>query len=312
MTLRRIVSTGLVAFLVVATAVAFAVTERLKLVRTPITGPRVDKFFSPVCRCPKRETEIRFRLRRADRLTLAIVDDDREVVRTLFEAQPRRPGVVLEPWDGRDDTGAVVPEGTYRPRLRLLDDRRTIVLPTEIRVDMTRPRIRLLSLRPRVFSPDRDGRRERVIVRYRANERARGLLFVDGRRVERTRTQQPESQMDWFGKVDGRTLRAGVYRIAVGAEDLAGNVSREMPTALVRIRYVELARDAVRVRPGARFRVRVLTDSPSVRWRLAGRTGLAPSRRLVLRAPRSPGRYRLFVSAKGHGDSARLVVRRGG
>lgn len=312
MTLRRVVSVGLVAFLVVATAVAFAVTERLKLVHTPITGPRVDKYFSPVCECPKRTARIRFRLRRADRLTLAVVDDDGEVVRTLFESQRRRPGLVVTPWDGRDETGAVVPEGTYRPRLRLLDDRKTIVLPTEIRVDVTRPQIRLLSVRPRVFSPNGDGRREWIRARYRASERARGLIFANGRLVNGpTLRYRPEWQLDWFGRRHRRGVPAGSYRITLRAEDRAGNVSAPTFPVRVRVRYVELGRTTIRVRAGSRFRVRVSTDSPSVRWRLAGRAGVAARNRLVLRAPARPGRYRLFVAVKGRADSAHVVVTRG-
>ncbi len=49
-----------------------------------------------------------------------------------------------------------MPEGRYRPRVHLASERRTIVLPNPIRVDVTPPQIELRSLRPRVFSPDGD------------------------------------------------------------------------------------------------------------------------------------------------------------
>jgi hypothetical protein len=59
-----------------------------------------------------------------------------------------------------------------------------------------------------------------------------------------------------------------------------------------------------------RFGVGVISDARSVRWRFAGGTGTAEPGVLVLRAPRRPGRYRLFVEANGHGARADVVVRR--
>ena len=43
----RLAPAALVAALLVATSAAFVVTEKLKLTRNPIVGPRVDKIFSP-------------------------------------------------------------------------------------------------------------------------------------------------------------------------------------------------------------------------------------------------------------------------
>ena len=50
--LPRVLSTVLVLGLLVGTAAAFAVTERLKLVPSPIIAPKVTEAFSPVCDCP--------------------------------------------------------------------------------------------------------------------------------------------------------------------------------------------------------------------------------------------------------------------
>ena len=58
--------TVLVVLLIVATAGAFGRTELLKLETNPVSGPRVDKEFSPVCRCASGLARISFRLRRAD------------------------------------------------------------------------------------------------------------------------------------------------------------------------------------------------------------------------------------------------------
>ncbi len=307
--MARLLPTLLVLALLGGAAAAFGVTERLKLTRSPITSTRVPhKVISPVCECDKRVAVVRFAVRREGRVWVSFVDEDGRVVRSL----PRRTGsgTMRFEWDGRDAGGAVVPEGSYRPRVRLPDERRTILLPNPIRVDVTPPRIRLVDVRPdRHFSPDGDGRNERVKVRYEVNEPAHGLLLVNGRRELRSRAQRREWGVEWFGRRNGRGLPRGDYRLALAAEDLAGNVSAPGPAFSVTIRYVELARDVVRARAGTRFGVGVLSDARTVRWRFAGRTGTRSAGLLVLRAPRKPGRYTLFVEANRRADRATVVVR---
>jgi hypothetical protein len=114
--------------------------------------------------------------------------------------------------------------------------------------------------------------------------------------------------MSWYGKIGGRSVRPGRYRLSVGAVDTAGNESTERVRLTVQVRYIELARDTIRAKARVRFGVRVDTDARSYRWVFAGRMGRSSSRLLVLRAPRA-GRYRLFVEANGHADSASVIVR---
>ena len=66
-----------------ATAAAFAVTERLKLERSPITGTRVDRVFSPVCECARDDAQISFVMRRPDSVSLQILDSRRRPIRRL-------------------------------------------------------------------------------------------------------------------------------------------------------------------------------------------------------------------------------------
>jgi hypothetical protein len=249
--LARLLPTLLVLALLAATAAAFAVAERLKLERPPIAAPEIDKVFSPVCRCPTDDAEIAFRLRRSDTIQLAIVDDELRLVRRLVGSSRVPAGPFETTWDGRDDDGALVPDGEYRPRLHLASDRRTIVLPNPIRVDTKAPRLRAVRARPTRFSPDGDGRRDRVDVFYRVNERASALLFLGDRRLVRKRHRPLEGKVEWFGLVRGRPLRAGTYRLELEAEDLAGN--RSAPASVtVRISYIEHARETIRVRRSRR------------------------------------------------------------
>ena len=59
---------ALVAALLVATALAFVYTEKLKLTLSPILGTKVDKVLSPVCDCETSAAAISFRLRKGDRI----------------------------------------------------------------------------------------------------------------------------------------------------------------------------------------------------------------------------------------------------
>lgn len=307
--MARILPIGLVVALLGGTAAAFAVTERLKLVRSPVAAREVTKVFSPVCGCDKERATIGFRLRKADRIDLAIVDGDNDVVRTIFTNRAAPVGPLEAEWDGRDDDGRVVPEGSYKPRLHFDEERRTIVLPNPIEVDTTAPRVSVRFLRPSVFSPDGDGRSDKVSVGYALDEPAHGVLFANGGQVAYTRAQRTEWKVDWNGVDEGRKLRPGPVELSLAGEDRAGNRSQPAAVGVVRLRYVELRRARVVVPPRVRFGIRVDTDARGYRWRLAGRTGRVSGPLLVLRAPVRPGRYTLFVEANGHADRAAVIVR---
>lgn len=299
-----------VAALLVATAVAFVYTEKLKLTPSPILGTRVDKAFSPVCDCDTDTATISFRLERRDVLTVDLIDGDGDIIRTLVRHRPEERGRVFFFWDGRDDAGRVVPEGSYRPRVHLEGERRTIVMPNPIRVDVTPPEVELVSVSPRVFSPDGDGRGDRVVIRYAVDEPASVLLYVDGEQRVRKRGQQKAGQLDWYGRVGGEPLPRGVYRVALGARDVAGNLGQRTPKRSVAIRYVALGRDRVEVAAGARFAVLVLSDAARIDWRLGARRGTARPGTLRVRAPLQPGRYTLAVTANGFSARAAVLVRR--
>jgi hypothetical protein len=296
--------------LLVATALAFAYTEQLKLTLSPILGTQVTKVFSPVCGCDTDAAVIAFRLREADRLDIEIIDEGGVLVRHLIEGLDYRRGPVQFVWNGRDDANATVPEGSYRPRVRLLRQRRTIVLPNPIRVDTTPPRVRLVDVAPRVFSPDGDRRADRVVVRYRVDEPAQVSLYVDGRQRVRKRGLKRVGTIDWYGQVEGTPLPRGVYRLSVGAVDVAGNAVARRPTRAVVIRSVALGRDRIRARPGARFAVLVSSDAARVEWKLGTRTGTARPGTLRLRAPLQPGRFTLTVTAVGQSARAAVIVLR--
>lgn len=317
--MRSVVVTVLVLALLGGTAAAFAVTEVLKLERSPVTAPRFTKHFSPVCGCPKNVALLSLRLRKADTVDASIVDSRGNTVRTLVEEEFHRRGPLTLEWHGLDDAGAQVPDGRYRLRLRLEDQHRTIVLPNPVLVDTQAPSARLVGIDPRVFSPDDDGRGDRVQVSYSADEPARGMLLVDGEMARTGRLRaEGRASMLWDGAVLGRAVGPGLYAVNLRVEDRAGNLSEPTETVSVRLRYVDLASGLVRVRRGGVLRFRVDTDAASIDWQLLRRRGARP---LVLVSGAAPGRissrlpfsirpgfYLLRVSTGGHVDQGAVRI----
>jgi hypothetical protein len=183
------------------------VTQRLKLEPSPISQTRVDKAFSPVCRCLSRVAHIDFSLRRADHLRVAIRIDGREV--TIANREFSK-GAVHVQWNGLDGNGAVVPDGIYYAVVHLRRAQRMIDLPNPIRVDTRPPTIALVGTR-------RSG--SRTIFTYRTSEPAHALLFVNGRRRVFTYSTRRHGRLPFYGKLSART------KLTLVAEDLAGNRS---------------------------------------------------------------------------------------
>jgi hypothetical protein len=303
---------GVVVVLLGATAVAFGRIEGLKLEPDPITGPAIDKRFSPTCRCPQHVAHISFRLVKAGRLTVSIIGADGRVRQTLARDRAFRSGRLNLTWSGRTHAGRVAPDGLYRVSVDLGSEDRTIVLPRGTVLDTKRPVVRLVSAAPRTFSPDGDYRRDSLVIRYTLSKPAHIRLTVDGVVAIRGRYARTSGRLYWSGAVHGRPLPAGAYRLALVAEDLAGNLSQPPTTFVARIRFVGLSRVLIRTRARATFGVRILSDAATVHWRFLSKTGVVKAGvvkpgRLVLRAGR-PGRYRLRVEANGHVATATVVV----
>jgi hypothetical protein len=312
----RLAPTVFVICLLAATAVAFAVTESLKLEESPIHSTKITALFSPVCRaCPPgaRSARIGFQLRREEDIRLDIVDSSGSIVRRALVSQVV-PAVFREfAWDGRDATGHVVADGVYRAQIALIDESRTIVFPDEIRVDSTPPEVDDVKVTHAVFSPDGDGRADHTSLLYRFSEPAYPVLYVDGHALPHGYRKRPVGAFQWYG----RSAAPGTHRLALAAQDLAGNLGASTRELTVRIRYVELGQRRYRAVGGHRLRIRVSTDATEVRYvlagpgpRISGRVRAEGAvRAFALRVPETAGRYRLTVTVNGRSTRALVLVR---
>jgi hypothetical protein len=179
-------------------------------------------------------------------------------------------------------------------------------MPNPIRMDATPPLIRLVSVRPRVFSPDGDFRGELVRIQYQTNERARAILYVDGDRRVMVRRYLRAGKLDWGGRA-ARYLKPGLHRIRLRAFDFATNLGPPSRALDVVVRYIDLRPQAVRVKSGRRFGFRVITNAKRYSVHLGSLHARRGGRLLILRAPK-PGRYVLRVNANGHVARAVVVV----
>jgi len=299
---------ALVATVLVATGLSLLYVESLKLEPSPIRGTRVTKVFSPVCRCGSSQARIAFRVGKPDAVDVSIVDGTGRDVRDLVANRTVVRSPVAFLWNGRDNDGALAPDGLYRPQVRLDLLEKTFVLPNPIQVDTRPPRVTVVSVSPRVISPDGDRRADRVDVSVRTTELAQPSLLVDGVQRVLGRPRQRSAVLRWYGQIDGRSLRPGTFALSVSAVDAAGNRSKPVEAGSVRIRYVELAKSVFRVRAGRLFVVAVSTDARSVSWRLAGRVGTAAAPSFRVRAPAKRGVYSLYVTVRRHAARARVTV----
>jgi hypothetical protein len=306
--LQRVLTTVTLLGLLVATAAAFAITEHLKLIKSPIFGTQVSKVFSPVCHCATSKATLRIRLRHTGRVTVTIVDSAGDKVATIAsDATVRAHSPTYFPWNGRTAAGGLAPDGVYHPWVTLLP-RRTFRFINNIVLDTKAPRV--LSARAAkpvlLAGPGRS-----IAIRYDFSEPAHALVYLGRRRIILGRRSQGRDKVKWAGTLEGRSLRAGRYVLSVGAQDLAGNetpaAARKQVTVIVR--YFEVSPGRITARSGRSFTVHVKTAAKRYTWRLGRRHGARRGKLLSLQAPSTPGTYRLVLQENGHAQSTVVRVR---
>jgi hypothetical protein len=100
--------------------------------------------------------------------------------------------------------------------------------------------------------------------------------------------------------------------LSIGAQDPAGNetpAGARMQVTVV-LRYIQVTPELIAVRAGRPFTVHVETAASRYTWRLGHRHGARRGRSLRLRAPTTPGTYRLVVAEHGHTTTAAVRVRK--
>jgi hypothetical protein len=313
--------------LVLATLAAFFVTQKLKSSPPLVVRPWVSEVFSPDPDARVRRARVSFWIVRGDDVSVSIVDGGGRIVRTLLDGYrlPERVRITRW-WDGRTESGAVVPDGRYRVRIALIHQGRTIDLPRAIRVDTRPPRPRVASIEPRAgdrpaFLPQEGI--DAVTVRVAGTERRRARLVIwrtdvtPPRRVGRIVIPFDQDTARWDGTLGGRPAPAGTYLMGVLVADRPGNVGtfpRVLPPragrvpapAGVTIRYLAASPPLAPVTAGERTTVLVDARGRPYRWalrRLGAPAVLASGRgsdvRLRLRVPRGQSGLHVLTLVAG-------------
>src|SRR5687767_4631144 len=157
------------AVLVVATVAAFYLTQQLKgdfpLVIRFATKP---SHFSPNGDGVRDTSVVGFDLSEPASISCMDVDaEGAEVCRIISDKRLAGDTKHRFTWDGRDDAGNVVKDGTYRMRVVRRDESRVIDSTKKITIDRVPPRVTLLSATPSVIATGLPGETPSVQLRYR-------------------------------------------------------------------------------------------------------------------------------------------------
>lgn len=245
--------------LVVATVASFFVAQRLKNQPAVLQSVRFSSAFSPDDDGRRDNLAIYFTVKRGQPVTVEVVDRGGATVRTLARDLPagtyRRNRLV---WNGKDDGGRVAPDGTYRLKVVLEDEGRSIVFRARsFDLRTTDPRPRVLSVATEGTEPGRgpailptvDGRPVVATLRLRGWESTARVVrtgpgvpvVVRGLPVRVTRRDPPggitlrdrpngpevpravEGTATWEGTdEDGERVPPGSYVVQVCVRDRAG------------------------------------------------------------------------------------------
>jgi hypothetical protein len=328
------------AALVAATVAAFFITQHLKVTTPLIAGapfpaPGAINPYETACGGKDRKTFISFYLlHRSDDVGVYVVDQGGNVVRTIASSRHMRRGVRNPDgdftWDGRQDDGAVAPDGTYYFRVALLHQGRTLDLTGTPVAVKTRPPSPVVSgvspsLIPQGHTP--------VTIRYSGNERRGGTVKIyrtdlarGPRLVKSFLTPWSGQKAYWDGRIRGRPAPAGTYLVGLDVTDGAcntGHFPRTLPPAPgstphagVTVRYLAAQPPPSAVPAGSKAVVYVDSRHRAYRWSLQRVGAPKPaatgaSSRYVLRVPMPRARaglYELQLRSGAHSTTVPVVA----
>jgi hypothetical protein len=231
------------ALLVIATAAAFFVTQRLKHAPTVVQQVGVYPFLSPFSTNHHLSAKLSFRIKRADDVTVTIVDRSGQDIATLARNHALAPYTQWSlRWRGRTDAGRIAPDGVYRIRVRLRREGRSALLAKTITLDTVPPR----PLITRIVGPAAAGAPAGpallpvagggpLTIDFDAGGGIKPALSVYRTDVQPVRmvTTIPVApggtSAAWNGTVGGRSVAPGTYLVAISATDRAGNLGQTPP-----------------------------------------------------------------------------------
>jgi hypothetical protein len=332
--------------LIVATVGAFFVVQHVKVTTPLIAGfPHPSPaYISPEgtgCGGAFRRARFSFYLlHRTDDVSVYVVDQNGNIVRTLASGRHMRKGVRNPDgdfsWNGREDSGAIAPDGKYYFRIALQNQGRTVQLNDKpITVKTVPPRPRVTGVSPSIV-PSGD---TPVTINYTGTQ-------DNGGYVQLYRTDLPgyprvlsfktsgNGHRQWNGLINGHPAPAGTYLVGLRITDKACNTGyfpatipparAATPHAGLTVRYLAAQPPLSPIRAGSTTTVYVDSRQRPYGWalRLAGTKKVLEhgtvrpvsdrvSPTLRVRVPAtSAGLYELAIRSGAHRALVPLVVAR--
>jgi hypothetical protein len=229
--------------LVAATFAAFFVAQRLKNAPTVVQGLSRTPRFSPNGDGRFDRARVTFKLKKADDVTVEVLNTDGDVVKTLLDDRHIGPYEPIQPalrWDGTTDDGGVAPDGRYRVKITLRREGRALIPEWSILKDTKPPEPRVTSIGPQKsygpeLLPEADGTAAQIHFGPALGDRARLHIFrtAPGKPrevVTPVRLAPGAKRYDWNGKDDtGRAVSPGTYLVVPEWRDAAGNIGTSVP-----------------------------------------------------------------------------------
>lgn len=197
----------------------------------PSANVRVDEpVFSPNSDGVKDSVTVYQEASPEERWTGSVRNAAGSLVRTY--TWPTRPEPTIQ-WDGRDDQGRFVPDGSYVYTLEATDraGNRTTSRPATITLDTSQTPV-LIRAEYSAFSPNSDGTKDRQSLALRAESAEISSYWIEIRDLEDTVVRRYEGgvtleeRVIWDGTTDeGRTVADGPYRAALSVTYANGNTS---------------------------------------------------------------------------------------
>jgi flagellar hook assembly protein FlgD len=198
----------------------------------PTPPPVVTRFnatllFSPDGDGRREDAKVNVRLSQPADVTIEIQEDG-ETVRRLITSRSARRGWVREDWDGRDDAGRRVPDGTYAVKLRARAGRKQFNTTRSIVVDTGAPRPAEMTVESATLGEPGEGE-----CRVAFSSRDAGSVVIEalrdgGEPLRRLgpRPVRPDDPVRWRWdgtRTDGGLVPPGLYQIRASLFDAARN-----------------------------------------------------------------------------------------
>jgi hypothetical protein len=297
-----------------------------------ITHVSVPKYVSPNGDGFKERVPLSFRLVNADSTQVSMTDANGDEVRRLADRRLGR-GTHTFFWNGRDSSGAILPDGFYYLRVILRDQGRGTTTRRGVHLVTRAPRPTLLSVTPERVPP---GARRAVTIRFAGPGSPPAVFSVyrtdagPPRLIDRFAGARGSQVGVWFERdQNGRPAPAGTYAFAVTVRNpalVAGSAPRRLPpTAAAAAPHTGLtiagpaaAPPLQPVRAGSAAVVTLTGGSGTVRWTLtplgstrvlARGSGPAPALRVGVPGRTRTGLYLVRLSVPSGTTAVPLAVR---